>query len=181
MVGDEGRQVRAHADRPHARPAAAVGNAEGLVQVHVRDVGADIRRARQAHLGVEVGAIHVHLPAVAVDNLADLADALFVHTVGRGIGGHQAGELAAGLLGLALEVFEIDVAGLVAVDDHHPHARHLRRGRVGAVGRGGNQADVAMPLAAALVVAADGEQPGVLALGAGVGLHADGVESGDGA
>ncbi|MCY1505208.1 hypothetical protein D9M68_394050 [compost metagenome] len=38
-----------------------------------------------------------------------------------------------------------------------------------------------MPFVTALVVTADGEQPGVLALGARVGLHGDGVETGDGA
>src|SRR3546814_5974532 len=44
MARQKGRQVRAHADRPHAGPAAAVRDAEGLVQVHVRDVGADLGR-----------------------------------------------------------------------------------------------------------------------------------------
>ena len=34
-------QVRGHADRAHARTAAAVRDAEGLVQVQVADVGAD--------------------------------------------------------------------------------------------------------------------------------------------
>ena len=45
MAGQEGRQVRRHADRAHARAAAAVRNAEGLVQVQVADVGADVARA----------------------------------------------------------------------------------------------------------------------------------------
>jgi hypothetical protein len=38
----EGRQMRGHADRPHAGAAAAVRNAEGLVQVQVADIGADV-------------------------------------------------------------------------------------------------------------------------------------------
>ena len=96
MIGHERRQVRAHANRPHPRPASAVGNAKGLVQIHVGHIGTDIGRPRQPDLGVEVGAIHVHLAAVAVDNFADRADALLVHPMGRGVGGHQAGQLVGG-------------------------------------------------------------------------------------
>src|SRR3546814_14415116 len=44
--------------------------------------------------------------------------------------------------------------------------------------RGGNQADVAVLLAQALVILADGHEAGVLALRAGVGLQRDGVEAG---
>ena len=66
--GRNGGQVRGRGDGAHARAAAAVGDAEGLVQVDVADVGADVRRAAQADLGVQVGAVHVHLAAVAVDD-----------------------------------------------------------------------------------------------------------------
>ena len=45
VAGQERRQVRRDADRPHARPAAAVRDAEGLVQVQVADVGAEVARA----------------------------------------------------------------------------------------------------------------------------------------
>ncbi|KAF1060951.1 MAG: hypothetical protein GAK45_02373 [Pseudomonas citronellolis] len=179
VAGDEGLQVCPHPDRPHARPTTAVGDAEGLVQVHVRDVGTDIRRTRQAHLGVEVGAVHVHLPALLMDHLADFANALLVHPMGRGVGDHQARQSIPGLARLGLEIIEVDVARLVAVDDHHLHARHLRRGRVGAVGRRRNQAQGALGLMAAAVIAGDGHQSGIFTLGAGVGLHADGIETGD--
>ncbi len=47
------------------------------------------------------------------------------------------------------------------------------------MGRGRDQADVALPFAAALVVLADRDQAGVFALGTGVRLHADRVEAGD--
>ena len=63
-----------HADRAHARAAAAVRNAERLVQVEVADVGADVARAAQADLRVHVRAVHVHLPAVLVHDLADVLD-----------------------------------------------------------------------------------------------------------
>ncbi|MNQ74127.1 hypothetical protein D3C85_888800 [compost metagenome] len=47
------------------------------------------------------------------------------------------------------------------------------------MGRRRDQAQIALPLLAALMVFANRQQPGVLALGAGVGLHADGIETGD--
>ena len=67
----------------------------------------------------------------------------------------------------------------VAADHDHAHAGHDRAGGVGAVGGGGDQADVAGMVAAAVVPGADGEQAGILALAAGVGLERDGVEAGD--
>ena len=45
--------------------------------------------------------------------------------------------------------------------------------------RDGNQADVAMALAARRVIAADGEQARIFALAAGIGLQRDRVEAGD--
>ena len=67
MPADTG-PVPDHADGAHARAAAAVGNAEGLVQVQVADVGADVAGPAEADLGVHVGAVHVDLAAVAVDD-----------------------------------------------------------------------------------------------------------------
>ena len=43
--GQVRRQVRAHRDRTDAGAAAAVRDAEGLVQVEVRDVAAELTRA----------------------------------------------------------------------------------------------------------------------------------------
>jgi hypothetical protein len=42
VAGQERREVRRHADRAHARAAAAVRDAERLVQVQVADVGAEV-------------------------------------------------------------------------------------------------------------------------------------------
>ena len=72
MTGQERREVLRHADRPHARAAAAVRDAERLVQVQVADVGADVARAAEADLRVHVRAVHVDLAAVLVDDPADL-------------------------------------------------------------------------------------------------------------
>jgi hypothetical protein len=49
--------MRAHADRAHARAAAAVRDAEGLVQVEVGDVGAEIPGRGEADQRVQVGAV----------------------------------------------------------------------------------------------------------------------------
>jgi hypothetical protein len=68
---------------------------------------------------------------------------------------------------------------LVAGHHHHPHAAHLRGGRVGAVGRLRDQADIALAVATADRGSCGWPQAGVFALRAGVGLHADGVETGN--
>ena len=50
VCGQEGLEVGLHADGPHARAAAAVGDAEGLVQVQVAHIRTDDARRRQADL-----------------------------------------------------------------------------------------------------------------------------------
>ena len=62
------------ADRPHARPAATVRNAECLVQIDVRDVAADVGQRRKPDERVEIRAVDVHLAAGCVDDRADFAD-----------------------------------------------------------------------------------------------------------
>ena len=181
MAGQEGRQVRLDADGADARTAAAVGDAEGLVQVEVGDVTAELTRGAETDHGVHVGAVDIDLAAVVMDHLADLADGLFEHPVGGRVGDHQRGQALAVLLGLGAQVVEIDVAALVAGHHHHAHVDHAGGGGVGAVGRGRDQADVALTLAAARVIGTDGQEAGVLALGAGVGLQGDGVIAGGGA
>ena len=71
--GRNGARCARTATGPTPGPAAAVRDAEGLVQVQVRHVGAELARLGQADQRVQVRAVHVHLPAVRVDDLADLA------------------------------------------------------------------------------------------------------------
>ena len=168
------------ADRAHARSAAAVRDGKGLVQVHVADIGANETGRRQADLRIQVGAVHVHLAAVGMHDGADVAHRLLEHAVCRGVGDHQAGQVVLVLFGLGLEVADVHVAVFIAIDHDDLHVGHLGGGRVGAVGGFRDQADVAMAFAAAGVVAGNRHQAGVFALGAGVRLHADGVEAGDG-
>ena len=90
MVRQERREVRAHADRADAGTAAAVRDAERLVQVQVRHVGAELAGPRDADERVEVRAVEVHLAAVVVHERADLADLLLEHAVRRRIRDHRA-------------------------------------------------------------------------------------------
>ena len=170
--------MRLDAHRSDPRPAAAVRDAEGLVQVEVRHVAAEPARPAEADHRVHVGAVDVHLSAVAVDDVADLAHRFLEHAVRRRIGDHRCGEARSMLPGLAPEIREIDVAVLVAFHHDDLHAGHLRARRVRAVRRARDQAHVAFALAAARVIGADREQPGVLALRARVRLQRDGVVAG---
>ncbi|VUC29849.1 unnamed protein product [Clonostachys rosea] len=181
MTREEGGEVAADADGTDSRAAAAVGDAEGLVEVEVADVGADVTGAAEADLGVHVGAIHVDLAAVLVDDAADLLDLWLEDAKRAGVGDHDGGDVLGVLLALGLEVGDVEVARLgVALDGDDLHADHGGAGRVGAVCGDGDEADVAVALAAALVVGLDGAQAGELALRARVGLQADLVEAGDG-
>src|SRR5438093_9347272 len=93
MTWQIGREMRFDADRSHARAAAAVRDAERLVQIEMRDIGAVIAGPRQTDLRVHVGAVEIDLAAMAMNDLADLADVLLEHTMRRGIGDHDGGEI----------------------------------------------------------------------------------------
>ena len=173
VAGQEGREMRGDAYWAHPRPTAAVGDAEGLVQVEMRHVRAELSGQAQPEQGVEVGAVHVDLAAGGVDHLANLDDGFLEHAVGGGVGDHQRGQIVGVGLGFRAQVGEVDVAVLVAGHHLHGHPGHHRARRIGAVGGARNQADVAPALAAALVIAADHQEPGVLALAAGVRLQRD--------
>ena len=149
------------------------------MQVHVQHVGANVGRTGQAHLRVHVGTVHVHLAAVGVDQFADFLDRFLEHAVGGRVGNHQRAQVGRMLLGLGLHVGHVHVAVFVGFHHHHLHAQHLRGSRVGTVRRLRNQADGAVRVATAGVVAADSQQAGVLALRAGVRLHGDGVKAGN--
>ena len=175
-------EMPGHTDRPDARAATAVRDAKRLVQIEMANIGADVAGAGQADLRVEIGAVHVDLPAVFVDDLANLADAPLVHAVRGGVRDHDRREVFAVFLGTGAEVIEIDIAvggGLRAGHRHDFHPNHHCTGRIGAVRRHGDQADVAVPLPPALVIAADGQQTGKLTLRPRIGLERHGGKPGD--
>ena len=133
MSGQVRREVLRHGDRAHARTAAAVRDGKRLVKIEVTHIGADRRRTREPDLRVHVGAVHVHLAAMLVDDGADLADFFLEHTVRRRIRDHQRRELVAMLQRLGAEIGEVDVAVRVARRHDDLETGHGRAGRIGAV------------------------------------------------
>ena len=110
VVREVRAQVRAHRHRADARAAAAVRDAERLVQVQVRDVGAEAARLGEADERVHVRAVDVHLAAGLVHQVADLADGRLVHAVRRGVRDHQRRDALAVLGELRAQVVHVDVA-----------------------------------------------------------------------
>ena len=118
--------MRPDADRSHARTTAAMRNAEGLVQVEMADIGAVIAGPRQANLRIQIGAVEIDLPAMAVHDVADLADMFLEYAMSRRIGDHHRGEVLRMRFGLGAEVIDVDIAARVAADHHDLHPGHLR-------------------------------------------------------
>ena len=134
-----------------------------------------------AHHRIEVGAVDVHLPAVTMHDLAQLADVCLEHSVRRRVGHHRPRPARSpAAVGLGLEIVEVDVAlpRRIATTTTF-NAGHHRAGRVGAVRARRDEAHVAAGVAAAAVIGVDGEKAGELALAAGVGLQADRVVARD--
>ena len=179
VARQERREMRLHRDRTDAGAAAAVRNAERLVQVEVRHVGAELAGRREPDQRVEVRAVDVHLAAVRVHDLADAADAGLEHAVRRRVGDHDRGELA--------RVLRRPCASRSARSTLPSSSQATTTTCMPAIcadaglvpcADAGNEADVAMRLAAARVVRADHQQAGVLALRAGVGLQRHRVVAG---
>ena len=108
---------------------------------------------------------------MAVDDVDDLADADLEHAVGGRIGDHHAGEFVARGGSLFSQFFHVDVAVVVAADEHDVEAAHRRRSGVGTVGGGGDDHHAAAGAVVGVEVAADGHQAGVFTRGAAVGLQ----------
>ena len=110
IAGQEGRQMRLDPDRTHAGTAAAMRDGEGLVQVEVADVAADLARLHQPDKRVHVGPVDIDLAAMLVGDVANLAHGVLEDAVGRGIGDHHRRQLVARLGGLVRKILEVDVA-----------------------------------------------------------------------
>src|SRR5947209_7215671 len=93
MAGQERREMRFAGDRTDARPAAAMRNAKRLVQVEMRNVGAEVSRCSQSDERVQVGAIDVDLAAVLVQDRTDSIDAGLEDAVRRRIRHHDRGQI----------------------------------------------------------------------------------------
>ena len=146
-------------------------DAEGLVQVQVADIPADIARTRQTDHRVHIRPVDIDLPTVIMGDLGHLGHGFLEYAVGRGIGDHATGKVLAVLLRLGAEVIQINVTIGRCLDDDHLPADHIGAGGVGAMGRHGDQADVAMPLPVGTVIGRNRQKAGIFPLRARIRLH----------
>jgi hypothetical protein len=156
-----------------------VRDAKGLVQIYMTDVGPDVAGTAESDLGVHVGAIHVNLAAIVVDDAANFGDGFLEDAVGRGIGDHEGGEVVLVRFGLGAQVGDHDISRGVAGDGDDAPAGHGGAGGVGAVGGGGDEADAASGLAAGGVIFLNDKEAGVFALRAGIGLEGTSGQAAD--
>ncbi len=148
VVGEEWCEMRLGSHRAHPRAPSAVGDGEGLVQVEMTDIGAEVGRPGQPDQGVQIGAIDVHLAPVAMDDPRQLLHSFLEHAMGRRIRHHGRGQVLGVLCGLRLQVCEVDVDGAVGSHHHHPHTCHHRRRGIGPMCRSRDEADIASLLPA---------------------------------
>ena len=78
--------------RTHPRAAPAMRNAEGLVQIQMRDISPEPPRLGKTHERVEISAIDIDLTAGVVHHCADIRDGRLEDAVRRGIGDHECRE-----------------------------------------------------------------------------------------
>ena len=121
------------ADWPHAGATASMRNAKCFVQVDVANVSAEFARPAQTHLSVQVGTVHIHLPAVLVDDRADLFDRLFEYAVSRWIRHHQARQICGMFCRFYSQIGDIYIAMLVAGYGDDAKACHHRTGWICSV------------------------------------------------
>ena len=178
MPGEEGGEVRLRRDGTDTRPPATVRDAEGLVQVQVRDIAAEVAVAGESQHGIEVRTVDVDLAARVMHGLADGADLVLVHAVRRGVGDHQRGQGIRMLGDLGSEVIDIHIAKFVTGHHDDTHAGKHCGGGIRAMGALRDQTHSAITVAAGSVIATDGEKPGELALAARIGLKGHRVVAG---
>ena len=81
--------MRRDTNRPHSRTAAAVRNAKGFVQIDVADVSTNVSRSAKPDERIHICAIHVHLPAVLVNDFANVFDRRLEDTMSRRVRDHE--------------------------------------------------------------------------------------------
>ncbi len=171
----EGREMALDAHGTTAGTTSAVRRGEGLVQIEVHHIETEIARPRDAHQGVEVRAVHVHLRARRVAGRTDLFHPGLEQTHGVGVGDHERSHVRAQL---GLEVFHVDAAIRSGFHGDAFEPRDGSRGRIGAVG-GIRDQDLLAGFAAREMVGAHHQQRGELAMGSGGRLQRHGIHAGN--
>src|SRR5205814_4768114 len=67
-------------DRPRSRSPSAVGSREGLMQVDMKDVDAEISGPRYPHHRIQVRAIHIHKRTMRMNKLRNAGNLTFKNT-----------------------------------------------------------------------------------------------------
>jgi hypothetical protein len=95
---------------------------------------------------------------------ADFSDVLLEYTMGRWVCDHERGELVRVLIRFTAQITKLDVS--LDVTSHRDHAQtgHNCAGRIRAVRRGGDEADIAMRLAPVCLPCSNNEQTRVFPL-----------------
>ena len=155
-----------------------MGNAECLVQIQMAHVGTKITGPRNADHGVHVGAVHVDLSTVVMHDRRDFLDAGLEDAVCRWVRHHQGAKVGRVLHGLGTQVVDIDVAVGIRLDHHHRKAGHDRARRIRAMRRLRNEAHGAMEISARMMIGANNQESGILALRTGIGLQRHAGEPG---
>ena len=146
-----------------------------LVQVQVHHVDAEVAGPHLADQRVHVGAVHVEQAALGVQDVGDLVDVLLEHAERIGIGQHQRGDI---FVHLRRERRDVDHAPRIRLQILDRVADHRGRRRIGSVRGVGNQ-NLLARIAFRLVIRADHQQAGHLAMRAGRGLQRDRIHAGD--
>src|SRR5213075_448796 len=89
MSGKKRREMCPARDGTDAWSAAAVRNAKGLVQIEVRNIGAEAARRCQTDQRIQIRAVDIHLAAVLMHDGADAVDSGFENAVRRWIRHHD--------------------------------------------------------------------------------------------
>ncbi len=146
------------------------------MQVQVHDVHAEVARPRPAHQRVHVRAVAVDQAALLVDDAGRRADLVLEHPERVRVGEHQRRDVGRHRLG---ERRHRQVALRAGLDLAHLVAAEMRAGRVRAVGRVGNQHDLARGAVAGDEMLADHHHPGQFPVRARRGLKRDSRQAGD--
>lgn len=94
------------------------------MEIEVANVGTDSSRRSNADLGIHVGSIHVHLPATLMYVIDDRLDLLLKLSIGARISNHQCSQVLLVLIGLLLQISDINVTRIIALDYDNFHPAH---------------------------------------------------------